>query len=463
VSFDLVVRNCRLVDDRLVRDGDVGIEEGRITATGLDLPGGTVDLDAAGRYVMPGGVDSHVHLGQVSSKGDVTADDFWTGSRAAAFGGTTTVVPFAAQHRGQSIREVVDDALRRADEQMTVDYGMHVIITDFDDPAAEDLEYAAGAGIAAVKIYLTYDRLKLVGSAALEVMAAARHAGLPVMVHAEADSLVAWGRDRQIEAGELGAVSHAVSHSRAAEWSGVAEAIALAETVGATVYLAHVSTPEAIGLAEAARTRGVGVIAETCPHYLLLDEASLDSPMESAAPFLCSPPLRGAHERAGLIDRLGSGIDLVASDHSPYTLDQKLPNGPATAFTEAANGLPGIELRLSLLHSAAVAHGPLDIADFVDLVSTNPARVCGMYPRKGSLRVGADADLVIWDQSSFTVRWADLHDNVGYTPYEGFELVGRPHAVIAAGEIIVGDGTDGTRPGRGTFVSRREPAGNPIR
>ena len=454
MSFDLVVRDGRLVDAGLVRDGDVGIEGGRIAATGSDLAEGTIELDAGRRFVIPGGVDSHVHLGQMSSKGDMTADDFWTGSRSAAFGGTTTVVPFAAQHRGQSIRAVVDDALNRARGQMTVDYGLHVIITDFDASAAADLAYAARLGIAAVKIYLTYDRLKLVGSAALEVMAAARDAGLPVMVHAEADSLVAWGRDRQVEAGELGAASHAVSHSRAAEWSGVAEALALAETVEATVYLAHVSTPEAIGLADAARARGVDVIVETCPHYLLLDEASLDAPMELAAPFLCSPPLRGEAERAGLIDRLGRGVDLVASDHSPYTLDQKLPNGSETTFTEAANGLPGIELRLSLLHSAAVAHGPLDMPGFVDLVSTKPARVCGMYPRKGSLQVGADADLVVWDEEPFTVRWSDLHDNVGYTPYEGMELVGRPHAVVSVGEVLA---ADGIRPGRGTFVPRSGP------
>jgi dihydropyrimidinase len=457
MSFDLVVRNGRLVDAGLVRDGDLGIAGGRITASGPDLATGKTELDAGGRFVMPGGVDSHVHLGQMSSKGDITADDFWTGSRSAAFGGTTTVVPFAAQHRGQSIREVVDDALLRAREQMTVDYGMHVIITDFDASATDDFAYAAGLGIAAIKIYLTYDRLKMVGSAALEVMAAARDAGLPVMVHAEADSLVAWGRDRQVEAGEFGAVSHTVSHSRAAEWSGVAEAISLAETVGATVYLAHISTPEAIGLADTARARGVDVIAETCPHYLLLDESSLDAPMESAAPFLCSPPLRRGAERAGLINQLGSGIDLVTSDHSPYTLEQKLPRGPETAFTEAANGLPGIELRLALLYTAAIAGGPLEMADFVDLVSTNPARVCGMHPRKGSLQVGADADLVVWDEAPFTVRWSDLHDNVGYTPYEGMELNGRTHAVVSAGEVLVLDGTDGIRPGRGTFVPRSGP------
>jgi dihydropyrimidinase len=453
VSFDLVIRSARMVDAGLIRDGDLGITAGKIVATGLHLGEGEQELDAGGRFVFPGGVDCHVHLGQVSSKGDVTADDFWSGSRSAAFGGTTTVVPFAAQHRGQSIRTVVDDALHRAAGQMTVDYGMHVIVTDFGPGAADQLRSVAADGIAAVKIYLTYDRLKLGRDEALEVMRTAREAGLPVMVHAESDALVCWGRDRRVEAGELGALSHAVSHSREAEWAGVAEAIALAETAGAIVYLAHVSTPEAIGLAEGARRRGVQVIAETCPHYLLLDESMLDQTMAGAAPFLCSPPLRAAAERTGLRLRLGAGIDLVTSDHSPYTLDQKLPDGPDTSFIDAANGLPGIELRLSLLHSAAVT-GPLDMGTFVDMVSSGPARACGLYPRKGSLRTNADADLVVWDEGPFQAAWADLHDNVGYTPYESMGLIGRPHAVIAAGEIIIADGADRTRPGRGRFVPR---------
>jgi dihydropyrimidinase len=455
VTFDLVIRRARLVDEHGVTEADLGTRQGRIAAVGVGLAAGRTEIEAAGRYVMPGGVDSHVHLGQVSSKGDLTADDFWSGSRSAVFGGTTTVVPFAAQHRGRSIREVVDDALERAAREMTVDYGMHVIVTDFEADAPRELAAVAADGIAAVKIYLTYDRLKLAGSAALSVMEAAAGAGLPVMVHAEADDLVGWGRRRQMTAGELGPWSHTVSHSRSAEWSGVAQAIALAETVHATAYLAHISTPEAIDLVSAARRRGVAVVAETCPHYLLLNEDRLDAPMTDAAPFLCSPPLRGAAERAGLIARLADGaIDVVASDHSPYTLAQKLPNGPATTFTEAANGLPGIELRLSLLHSAAVAGGPLTMADFVRLVSAGPARACGMYPRKGSLEVGADADLVVWDEAAFTVAWTDLHDRVGYTPYEGIELTGRPLTVIAAGEIIVGNGVDATRAGRGSFIPR---------
>jgi len=458
MNFDLIIRSGRLVDDAGEQAGDIAVTAGRIAAVGAAVGSGdmaSTEIDAAGRYVMPGGVDSHVHLGQLSSKGDMTADDFWTGSRSAAFGGTTTVVPFAAQHRGMSITEVVDDAMERAAAEMTVDYGMHLIVTDWQDPAPGELAAAAAAGLAAVKIYLTYDRLKVPGGRAIELMQAAGAAGLPVMVHAEDDAIVGWGRDERVAAGRFGADSHAYSHSRGAEWSGVAQAIALAEAAGASLYLAHISTPQAIDLVLSARERGGDVVAETCPHYLLLDESSYGSPIETAAPFMCSPPLRGPAERAGLMAQLASGdIAIVSSDHSPYTMDQKLPRGPATAFTESANGLPGVELRLPLLYTAAVADGPLSMSDFVRLVATNPAKTCGLYPRKGSLEVGTDADLVIWGESAWTVHGTDMHDNVGYTPYEGMRLRGRATTVVAAGDVIIDGTADATGPGRGTFVAR---------
>lgn len=455
MSFDLVVRNGRLVDESGVTEADVGIRDGRVVAAGPGLEQGRADIDAGGRYVLPGGVDSHVHLGQVSSQGDVTADDFWTGSRAAAHGGTTTVVPFAAQHRGMSIREVVGDALERARAQMAVDYGLHLIVTDWSGTAPAELAEAAAGGVAAVKIYLTYDRLKVDGATALEVMEHARRAGLAVMVHAEDDAIVGWGRERRVAAGELGPGSHAFSHSRAAEWAGVAQAIALAETAEASLYLAHISTPAAFDLVAAARRRGVDVVAETCPHYLVLAEDRTQGSMEEAAPFLCSPPLRSDGDRLGLLERLADGrIDLVASDHSPYTMEQKLPEGAATPFTAVANGLPGVELRLALLYSAAVSDGGLAVTDVVRLTASNPARVCGFYPRKGTLRVGADADLAVWEEEEWTVRWADLHDNVGYTPYRGMRLAGRPAVVVSRGEVIVAAGVDAVAPGRGRYMRR---------
>ena len=455
MSFDLVIRGGVLVDERGQRTADIGCRDGLIAAIGPDLDRSDRELDAAGRYVIPGGVDSHVHLGQLSSKGDMTADDFWTGSRSALHGGTTTIVPFAAQHRRMSIADVFRDAMARAADEMAADYGMHLIVTDWTGTAATDLADAAATGLTAVKIYLTYDRLKVTGDRARQLVAAATALGLPVMVHAELDDLVTAGRDEKVAAGELGAASHAYSHSRRAELLGVNQAIELAERTGATLYLAHISTPEAIDAALAARQAGVDVVAETCPHYLLLDESAYDAGMASAAPFLCSPPLRGPVERRGLLDRLaGRRIGIVSSDHSPYTIDQKLPHGAATKFTEAANGLPGIELRLALLYTAAVAPGHISMSDFVRLTATEPARLCGMYPRKGSLDIGADADLVVWDSTPWTVSWELLHDNVGYTPYEGIELAGRAAAVVAGGEVVIDGAAGQVTKGAGRFIAR---------
>lgn len=454
MTFDLVIRNGRLVDADSVVEGDLAIEHGLIAAIGSELDRAHREIDAAGRYVIPGGVDSHVHLGQLSSKGEMTADSFASGSRSAAHGGTTTVVPFAAQHRGMSISAVVNDAMQRASDEMAVDYGMHLIITDWDDRAHQELTVAA-AGLAAVKIYLTYDRLKVARRAAIELARAAATLELPVMVHAEDDSLVSGGRDEKLAAGEFGAASHAHSHSREAEWQGVEQAIGLAAEAGAELYLAHISTPEAIELVQRARDSGANVFAETCPHYLLLDESVYSAPIEQAAAYMCSPPLRGEAERNGLLAQLAADqIAIVASDHSPYSTDQKLPNGAATKFTESANGLPGVELRLSILHTVAVAGGPLSMTDLVRLTSANPAKACGLHPRKGSLRIGADADIVIWDDLPWTVRYDQLHDDVGYTPYEGIQLAGRAHSVVLGGRVIVDAGVDKTQAGQGKFVGR---------
>ena len=455
-----MVRNGRVVEGDRVLEADVGVSGGVIAALERGLGPGEAEVDAAGRYVMPGGVDSHVHLGQVSSQGDLTADDFWTGSRSAAHGGTTTIVPFAAQHRGMSVSDVLGDALTRAQQQATIDYGFHVIVTDWEI-AESEMRQAAEAGVVGVKVYLTYDRLKLDPSQVLAVMASARQLGLTVMVHAEHDGFVSQGREEAIAAGRLGASSHASSHSRLAEVAGVSAVIDLAEEAAVALYLAHISTPEAVALATAARARGLAVTVETCPHYLILDESLLEQPMEIAAPFMSSPPVRGPSEREELLAQLARGeIDVVASDHSPYTMEQKLPDGATTPFTDVANGLPGVELRLSLLFSAAVATGSLSINDFVRLVSTNPAKACGLFPRKGSLSPGADADLVVWGEDTRAVTYDNLHDAVGYTPFEGMELTGWPEVVVSRGEMLVASGVDATSQGRGSFVARATPAGS---
>ena len=408
--------------------------------------------------MLPGGVDPHCHLAQISGAGVPTSDDFLSGTRSAAFGGTTTVMAFSAQHRGSSIPDTVADTMRRANAEAMVDYGLHLIVTEQQDRTATDLAEASGKGITSLKVFTTYDRLKLAGRELLDLLDIARRLGMTVMVHAEHDGLISWKRQRLLGEGRRDALAHAESHSRIAERAGVAEVVALAEALEMGIYLVHLSTGSAIREARAARSRGVSVAVETCPHYLVLDESLLAGPITRTAAFMSSPPLRSASDREALWGAVGSGqVDTVGSDHAPYRLDAgKLPRGHRTGFHEVANGLPGIELRLPLLFSEGVAKGRITISDFVRLVATNPARLFGVYPKKGVLAAGSDADIVVWDDTERrTVTIRHLHDRMDYTPYEGMIVTGWPAKVLLRGRLVVDGGHSALRAGSGEFIARK--------
>ena len=413
--------------------------------------------------MLPGGVDPHCHLAQISGAGVPTADDFASGTRSAAFGGTTTVMAFAAQHRGTTILDTIVESMKRAEAEAMVDYGLHLILTERHDHTAVDLAEVARRGITSMKVFMTYERLRLADSDLVGVLAAARGIGMTVMVHAEHDGLISWRRNCLVAQGRHDAMAHAESHSRVAERAGVAEIVAMAEALEMGVYLVHLSTGSAIAEAEAARSRGVGVAVETCPHYLVLDESLLDGPIGKTAAFMSSPPLRATDDRRALWAAIRAGkVDTIGSDHAPYRLDAgKLPRGEETAFNEVANGVPGIELRLPLLFSEGVAKGRITVSDFVRLVATNPAKIFGLYPRKGSLAVGSDGDLVVWDDAEKrTVSYKDLHDNMDYTPYEGMTLTGWPATVVLRGRVVVDGGRDVLESGGGAFIARKYlPAG----
>lgn len=446
-----------MYEDRVV-SADLAIAGGRIQAVGEGVPPGEREIDADGRYVLPGGVDPHCHLAQVSGAGVPTSDDFLSGTRSAAFGGTTTVMAFAAQHRGSTISDTVTDAMERASAEAAVDYGLHLIATEQHDRTAADLAEVVRIGITSMKVFMTYDRLKLAGTDLIDLLDTARRLGMTVMVHAEHDGLISWKRRRLLEEGRRDAMAHAESHSRIAERAGVAEIVALAEALEMDVYLVHLSTGSAIRQAVAARTRGVRVTVETCPHYLVLDESLLAGPISRTAAFMSSPPLRGAVDRDALWRAIGSGqVDTIGSDHAPYRLDAgKLPRGARTGFHEVANGLPGAELRLPLLFSEGVAKGRITISDFVRLVSTNPARMFGLYPKKGTLAAGSDADIVVWDDTERrTVTIQNLHDRMDYTPYEGMTLTGWPSMVLLRGRVVVDGSHSALRAGSGEFIARK--------
>jgi dihydropyrimidinase len=457
MAHDLVVRGGTVVTATETFRCDVGVDGGRITALAETLPAGHRDIDARDLYVLPGGIDSHVHIEQFSSAGVFCADDFRSGTVAAAFGGTTTIVPFAAQHRGMKLRAVVEDYHRRASEKAVVDYAFHLILADPTEEALqEDLPRLVAEGVTSFKIYMTYDRLRLSDEQLLDVLAAARRLGALTMIHAENHGMIAWLSHRLLQAGATAPRYHAIAHPRVAEGEAVQRAIALAELVDVPILIVHVSDAAGAGAIHQAQARGLRVYGETCPQYLFLTGEDLDRPGLEGAKYGCSPPPRDRASQEAIWRGLGDGtFQAYSSDHAPYRFDEsgKLPKGERTTFKEMANGVPGIELRLPLLFSEGVGRGRLSLNEFVALGATNHAKLYGLYPRKGTIALGGDADLVLWDpKRRVHVTWAMLHDQTGYTPYEGRELTGWPVTVISRGRVVVQDGQLHAEPGSGQFV-----------
>jgi dihydropyrimidinase len=462
-AYDLVIRNGTIVTASDTMRCDVGIKDGVIATLGSTVAAGAREIDATGMLVLPGGVDSHCHIEQTSSNGILCADDFYSATVAAAFGGTTTVIPFAAQHRGQSLRQVVRDYHAAAGPKAVIDYAFHLIISDPSEQVlGQELPALIRDGYTSFKVYMTYDLLKLDDRQMLDIMALARREGALVMVHAENHDMIKWLTDRLIEHGNGAPRYHAVAHARIAESEATNRAISLAALVDVPVLIVHVSSAEAIDAIRAAQTRGLRIYGETCPQYLFLTAADLDKPGVEGAMFCCSPPPRDAAAQQAVWAGLRNGtFQVFSSDHAPYRFDKtgKLPKGKKTKFTEMANGVPGIELRLPLLFSDGVGGGRIDLNQFVALTATNHAKLYGLHPRKGTIAVGADADIAIWDPERIvTVTSAALHDNVGYTPYEGRQIVGWPVTVISRGRVVVADDELQVERGSGEFLPCASPA-----
>lgn len=462
-DFDLTLHNGRIVTADADFVGDIGIVDGVIAAVAAKLPAGKRAIDTAGRLVMPGGIDSHCHVEQLSSMGVLCADDWHSASVSAAYGGNTTIVPFAAQHRGQSLRQVADAYAASAAEKSVIDYSYHLIISDpTPQTLNHDLPELIRAGITSFKVFMTYDKLKLDDKQLLDVFAIAAREGALPMIHAENNDVISWIARHLLAAGHSAPKYHAVSHDPIAETEATQRAISLAAVLEVPVLIVHVSTQGGAQAIHAAQTLGAPVHGETCPHYLLLTAEDIDIPGVEGAKFCCSPPPRDPASQQALWQALDGGtLALLSSDHAPYRYDEsgKLPAGDATTFKQIANGLPGLEVRMPLLFSEGVRTGRLSLQQFVALTSTNHARMYGLYPKKGTLSVGADADIAIWDpERVVTLRADGLHDAVGYTPYEGRQVTGWPTTVISRGEVIIDEGALSAERGRGRFIARGLPA-----
>jgi len=456
-DLDLTIRNGTVATAADTFSGDVGVKDGRIAVIARGLSPGKRDIDASGKLVLPGGVDSHCHIEQLSSNGVMTADDFHSGTVSAAHGGTTTIVPFAAQHRGMKIKDVVADYSKRAAEKAVIDYGFHLIVADpTEEVLTQELPEYIGKGITSFKVYMTYDLLKIDDYQMLDVLLAAEKHGALVMVHAENHDVIRWLAKRLLDRGHTEPKFHAVSHAPLAESEAANRVIQFSRLLDVPVLIVHVSSAESVRAIQAARALGARVYAETCPQYLFLKGSDISRPGMEGAKFCCSPPPRDEASQNALWAGLADGtFQVFSSDHAPYRFDAsgKLPKGEKTTFKEIANGVPGLELRMPLLFSEGVGKGRISLNEFVALTATNHARIYGMYPRKGTIAVGSDADIGIWDpEKEVKISAAAIHDNVGYTPYEGRTIKGWPEIVVSRGRVVVENGKLSAEKGSGKFV-----------
>lgn len=469
-AYDLVIRGGTVATASDVMEADVAVRDGTIVAIGQGLAKGAREIDAGGRLVLPGGVDPHCHVEQLSANGLLNADTWESATTAAAFGGTTSIIAFAAQHRGMSLKQVAEDYHALAKRGAVVDYSFHLAIAN---PTKETLEVDVPAlvatGHSSLKVFMTYDRLKVDDEELLDVLWAARKSGAFVCVHAENNGLISWMGKKLLEKGLTQPKYHAPSHPRAAEAEAIERLAWAAQTLDQPVMVFHVSTAEGAEVVRRARGRGVKLFAETCTQYLFMTARELDKPALEGARWMCSPPIRAEHDQEALWRALELGdLQIVSSDHAPYRLDEtgKFSAGPSPTFKQIANGMPGVELRLPMMFDAMVSQGRMGLNKFVEVTSTAPARIYNL-PNKGSIAIGQDADIAIWNPDrEVTIEAPTVHDASGYTPYEGTKVKGWPEIVLGRGRVLVEDGKLVADPGSGEFLARTggeaaKPLGRP--
>jgi dihydropyrimidinase len=450
----LLVHNGMLVTPDGVVKADLLIQSERIQAIGRGLPvaSDTTVIDADGCYVLPGVIDAHTHI-RLDTGIYRTPDDWFAGTRTAACGGVTTVVDFATQFQGQSLQEVVEARMEEARDAV-IDYGFHVMVTDLPPGREEALADLVELGTPSVKLYTTYRPNYYADDATiLRLMAACADLGILPLVHCENDALVTAQTKALVAARETGWRNHGRSRPALAEQEAVQRVLFLAEATGCPVHICHCSSAHSVVLVVEAQDAGQTVTCETCPQYLLLDNSVYDG-LEPWR-YILQPPLRDPDE----LDRLwalveGGAVDTIVTDHCDYTMAQKTAQDD---FTRTPGGLPGMETLLPLTYTYGVTEGHLTLSQLVELVSANPARLWGLWPRKGVLLPGSDADIVIYDpEPESVINVESLHSLAGYTPYEGLPVQGRVKATISRGRIVYREGQFTGQKGWGQFLERKE-------
>lgn len=433
------------------------IEDEKITALESNpATGADKVIDAAGKLIFPGAIDVHTHL-DMPFGGTVTADNFTTGTIAAAAGGTTCIIDYALQTPGKSLQEALDVWHRRAEGKCAVDYGFHVAITDLNDAVMAEIPALVMKGYPSFKVFMAYKGVFQVDDATLlKVLKKSGEAGGLVLVHAENGDVIDVLTNEMIAAGQVEPIYHALSRPPQAEEEAVNRFITMAELSGASAYIVHLSDAGALGRVADARLQGLPVYAETCPQYLFLTIDRYNEPDFGGAKYVMSPPLRESGNEEFLWNGLSSGnLQVVASDHCSFNFKGQKELG-RNDFTKIPNGAPGLETRVQLLYAGGVNQGRFDVHRFVDLVSTTPAKLFGLYPQKGTIAVGSDADLVVFDpNASFTITSGKQHQNVDYNPYEGFSGKGVPEKVFSRGHLIIDNGKYVGQNGHGRFQPRK--------
>ena len=458
MQFDKIIKGGAIVSASDVTQADIGIVGEKVSAIGLDLPeDGAEVIQADGRYIFPGCIDVHTHL-DMPFGGSFTSDNFETGTIAAAWGGTTTIVDFAIQGRGEFLQAGLDTWRQKAEGKAAIDYSFHMVIRELPESQVKDMDRMVNEGVASFKLFMAYPGVFMVDDATIfRVLLRAKENGGMVCVHAENGGVIDALIKQALAEGKTAPKYHALTRPMSAEAEATRRAITLAEIAEVPIYIVHLSAGDALEEVREARERGLPIYAETCPQYLFLSDDEYERPGFEGAKFVMSPPLRpkGNEERLwrGLAN---NNLQVVSTDHAPFCIDG--PNGKRLGledFSKIPNGAPGIETRLSLLYDGGVNGGRIGVNRLVDLLATTPAKLFGLYPRKGTIAPGSDADLVIFDPNKkHRISHETIHMNVDYTPYEGREVTGAVEAVLLRGKAIIKDGGFLGRAGEGRFISR---------
>ncbi len=461
-----VIKGGTVVTATETMQADVLVEGEQVVALAApdahDWQADTV-IDATGKYVFPGGVDVHTHM-ELPFGGTYASDDFETGTRAAAWGGTTTIIDFAVQTIGESMIAGYEEWMAKAEGRCAIDYGFHMIVSDVNETTLKEMDVLMGEGVTSFKLFMAYPGVLYSDDGQIfRAMQKASENGSTIMMHAENGIVIDVLREQAIARGETDPIYHSITRPPVTEGEATHRAIAYAELAGCPLYVVHMSAKEALEEIKAARDRGSNVFAETCPQYLYLGWNNLREPDFGGAKYVCSTPVRNweeGHQEALWQGLATDDLQVISTDHCPFCFNDHPKYGTQKKlgfgdFTKIPNGLPGVEERFGLIYHSSVAEGRLSLNRFVEVVATAPAKMFGIYPKKGTIAVGSDADIVVLDPNvTRTITVDEHHMDVDYTCYEGKEVQGRIDVVLARGKVLVSDGEYHGHAGYGQYLQR---------